>query len=73
MIKSTSIGNYFGYITIKMIIECDVKGIFSDFYRSPYSNLNLSINRIIKNIETNINVNRLNLIAGDIKTGGHSS
>ena len=65
VIKSMSIENCFWYITIE-IIECDMKGIFSGFYRSPDANPNESTNFINEYIETNVNINKLNVIAGDI-------
>lgn len=55
----------FWFITIE-IFDCDMKGIYSGFYRSPDSNAIESTNIFGEYIESNISVNKLNIFMGDI-------
>lgn len=65
LIESKSIDEICWYITIE-IIECDMKGIYSGFYRSPNANPNESTNLFNEFIENTVSVNKLNIISGDL-------
>lgn len=48
------------------LIDCEIHGIFAVFYRSPAQNLNLSCEFFDQFLEQIINLNKVNVIAGDM-------
>lgn len=60
-----SIKKIFWYISIE-IFESELKEIYSGFYRSPDSDQTESVNIFNEYIESTIDINKLNVIMGDI-------